>query len=106
MTLFLFIIFPVNMWVSSPFNPWLGLTYCEGLVAVAIYSGATIINCLHYLRANIEQVFFFTNGGILIGYQSFLGLHLSGTPNQKTGTSPPSCQLLDNCLYMPLLSLI
>ena len=29
-------------------------------------------------------------------------LHLSVTPSLKTGTSPPSCQLLDNCLYIPV----
>ena len=46
------------------------------------------------------NVLFFTNGGILGGYSSKLDLHLSGTPSQKTGTSPPSCLLLDNRLYM------
>ena len=31
---------------------------------------------------------------------SLLALHLSGTPSLKTGTSPTSCLLLDNHLYM------
>ena len=46
------------------------------------------------------SVLSFTNGGILSGYRSLLALHLSETPSLKTGTSPPSCQLLDNQLYM------
>ena len=45
------------------------------------------------------SVLFFTNGGILSGYLSLLALHLIGTPSLKIGTSPPSCQLLDNHLY-------
>ena len=37
----------------------------------------------------VKQVFVsFTNGGILSGYPSLLALHLSGTPNLKTGTNP------------------
>ena len=31
---------------------------------------------------------------------AYLALHVSGTPSQETGTSPPSCQLLDNRLCM------
>ena len=46
------------------------------------------------------SVLYFTNGGILSGYQSLLASHLSGTPSLKTGTRPPNCLLLDNCLYI------
>ena len=52
--------------------------------------------CLHIFNI-------FTNGGILSGYQNLLALHLSGTPSLKTGTSPPSCELLDNSLSITLL---
>ena len=46
------------------------------------------------------SVSFFNQRRILSVYQSLLALHLSGTPSLKTGTRPPSCQLLDNCLNM------
>ena len=42
----------------------------------------------------------FTNRGILSAYLSLLALHLSGNPSMKTVTSPPSCQFLDNRLYI------
>ena len=32
--------------------------------------------------------------------RAYIALHLGGTPSQETGTSPPSCLLLKNCLYM------
>ena len=33
--------------------------------------------------------------------RAYTALYPGGTPSQKTGTSPPSCLLLDNHLYMP-----
>ena len=55
---------------------------------------------LEISKFNYNQTFVLslTKGGILSGYQSFLALHLSGTPSLKTGTSPPNFQLLDNSL--------
>ena len=32
--------------------------------------------------------------------RAYIALHLGGTPSQQTGTSPHSCLLLDNCLFM------
>ena len=32
--------------------------------------------------------------------RAYSALYLGDTPSQKTGTSPPSCLLLENCLYM------
>ena len=40
------------------------------------------------------------NGGIFSGLQSLLALYIGGTPSQMTGTRPPSCLQLDNCLYI------
>ena len=42
---------------------------------------------------------FYTNGGIHSGYLCLLALYLSGTPSLMTGTSPPSCLLLNNRLW-------
>ena len=44
--------------------------------------------------------FSYTNGLILSGYLSLLALQISGTPSLMTGTSPPSCLLLDNHLFI------
>ena len=41
-----------------------------------------------------------TNRGVLSGYPCLLALHLSRTPSLTNGTSPPSCLLLDNPLYI------
>ena len=35
--------------------------------------------------------------------RAYIALHLGGTPSQKTGSSPPSCLLLDNRLYIKYL---
>ena len=57
------------------------------------------------------------NNGVLFVFESFAGfltnyllitraypaLYLGGTPSQKIGTSPPSCLLLENRLYMSLV---
>ena len=32
--------------------------------------------------------------------RAYLALYLGGTPSQETGASPPSCLLLDICLYI------
>ena len=32
--------------------------------------------------------------------RAYTALYLGGTPSQRTGASPPSCQLLDNSLYI------
>ena len=32
--------------------------------------------------------------------RGYVALHLGGTPSQETGTSPPSCLLLENRLYI------
>ena len=34
--------------------------------------------------------------------RAYLALYLGGTHSQETGTSPPSCLLLDNHLFMTL----
>ena len=31
--------------------------------------------------------------------RAYPALNLGGTPSQETGISPPSCLLLENCLY-------
>ena len=36
--------------------------------------------------------------------RAYVALHLGGTPSQEIGTSPPSCLLLDICLYMSPIS--
>ena len=62
------------------------------------------VNRLYEIKeclTTVRQVFFsFTSGGILSEYLSLPALHLSGTPSLKTNTSPPSCQLLHNWLFM------
>ena len=58
------------------------------------YPGLRVFN---YCQTSVLS---FTNRGILSGYQSLLALNLSGTPSLKIFTSPPSCQLLDNRLYI------
>ena len=55
------------------------------------------IRVFNYCQAS---ALFFTNGGIPSGYSSLLALHLGGTPSLKTGTSPSSCLLVNNCLYI------
>ena len=67
---------------------------------------ATAQNCSQAKRRNervlnfVQQVFFlFINGKILNYYQSLSALYLSWTSSQRTGTRPPSCLLLENCLY-------
>ena len=44
----------------------------------------------------------FTTEGFLVDKMDLLALYLSGTYRHKTGTRPPSCQLLDNRLLMPM----
>ena len=51
----------------------------------------------------IQQVFFLlSTEGSLVIIRAYPALFLGGTPSQETGTSPPSCQLLENRLYMSL----
>ena len=38
--------------------------------------------------------------GSLVDIRAYVALHLGGTPSQETGTSPPSCLLFENRLYM------
>ena len=47
------------------------------------------------------RVFSFINR---VDTRAYLALHFGGTPSQETGTSRPSCQLLDNRLYMSPIS--
>ena len=52
----------------------------------------------------VKQVFFLLSAeGFLVDMRAFVALHLGGTPSQETGTSPPSCLILDNCLYIRIL---
>ena len=44
--------------------------------------------------------FLVSTEGSLVDTRAYLALHLGGTPSQETSTSPPSCQLLDNRLYI------
>ena len=62
-----------------------------------------------YLHANmIKRVFnhwqtsvlSLSTVGSLVDHRAYKALHLSGTSSLTTGTSPPSCQLLDNQLYI------
>ena len=46
----------------------------------------------------------FSNLTKLTNYLSLLALHLSRTPRLMTSTSPPSCLLLDNRLYIYISS--
>ena len=49
----------------------------------------------------VQQVFFLlpTEGSLVIT-RAYPALYLGGTPSQETGTSPPSCLLLENRLYI------
>ena len=54
----------------------------------------------------VKQVFFLlSTEGSLVDTRAYLALHLGGTPSQETVTSPPRCQLLDNCLFMMLATI-
>ena len=49
----------------------------------------------------VKQVFFLlSTEGSLVDNRASLALYLGGTPSQRTGTSPPSCLLFDNRLYI------
>ena len=49
----------------------------------------------------VQQVFFLlSTEGSLVITRAYPALYLGGTPSQETGTSPPCCLLLENCLYM------
>ena len=49
----------------------------------------------------VQQVsFLLSTEGSLVISRAYPALYLSGTPSQETGTSPPSCLLLENRLYI------
>ena len=49
----------------------------------------------------VQQVCFLSSTeGSLVDTRAYIALYLGGTPSQDSGTSPPSCLLLDNRLYM------
>ena len=49
----------------------------------------------------VQQVFFrLSMDGSLVITRAYPALYLGGTPSQETSTSPPSCLLLKNRLYI------
>ena len=49
----------------------------------------------------VQQVFFLLlTEGSLVTIRADPALYIGGTPSQETGTSPPSCLLLENHLYI------
>ena len=55
----------------------------------------------------IQQVLFLlSTEGSLVIIRAYQALHLGGTPSQETGTSLPSCLLLENRLLMSPTSLV
>ena len=55
------------------------------------------------IRPTSVSFFYQVEGTFVHIIRAYTAVYLGGTPSQRTGTSPPSCLLLDNRLFMTVV---
>ena len=64
------------------------------------------IKQLSNIRLTSVSFFYQVEGTLVHIIRAYTALCLGGTPSEKTGTSPPSFLLLDNCLYIAKVQIL